>query len=547
MPEEQRLFSLRDYVSVVSRRRWYVVGAIIAALLVAIFFSYSRTPQYRASAQLTYQKQADISSSILGTSPYISTVDVQRELDTAASLMGTEEIARRAQEVLQQTYTGAVPADLAKHISATSLTDTNILRLDAVSTNPNLATAIANAYADGFVAMRKEQAVNQLKMAQRVIKDKMKRYEENNDTANPAYAVYRSRLQDMQLLQTLATGNYLLVARATTPTGPFSPNHPRDLALGLIVGLVAGVALAFLAEQLDIRVHSHEEMAAALGLPVLGRIPPLIKGRKTSELRRADLLVAATEPDGMNAEAFRMLRSNLDFVNVDGDVRSMLITSCTAAEGKTSTTCNLAVTLARAGKRIVVVEADLRRPKANAYFSLPNDVGLSDVVAGRVTLSEALKTVPLSGMEADADRRRAPGGTVVEPTGLRVLTSGSLPPNPGEIATSRRMTEIIEELEDQADLVLVDSPPFFAVGDAGALARAVDGVLVVMMIERVTKGMLREAAAFLAHLPCRRLGIVATNFTADTGQGYRYKYYRREESPDRSASGTAPGVGVLAE
>jgi len=518
VPDEPRVQSLRDYLAVISRRRWYVVGAIIAALVVSLGYSYTRTPQYRATAQLTYQKQADALAMIFGSTSYFSTLDVQTELQTSAELFGTQEMARRASLELGQP----ISSTLQRNVSATVVPSTNVLQIHVVSADPQQAAQVANAYARSFVSWKRSLAVDQIRQAEDGVLKKLQRYTLPRDAANPGYVALQGRLQDLRVVEGMVTGNYSVAAEATVPTSPFSPSHKRDAILGLLAGLLVGIGLAFVADQLDTRVHSQDELSEALQLPVLGRIPPLTRKK---DVARSELLVTVGDPSGIAAEAFRMLRGNLDFVNVDGDVRSILVTSCSEGEGKTSTVSNLAVTLVRAGKRVILLEADLRRPKLHRYFEVPAAPGLSDVVAGRVPLADALRSVPLQPVDAPQALETAAIGMGE----LVLLTAGTLPPNPGEIVTSRRMRSLVEELERSADIVLVDSPPFFAVGDAVALADKVDGLLLVVRMEHVTKVMLKDAATLLRSLPCRRLGIAATNFGA-AGTPYHYRYQTEGEA-----------------
>jgi capsular exopolysaccharide synthesis family protein len=268
-----------------------------------------------------------------------------------------------------------------------------------------------------------------------------------------------------------------------------------------------------------VRVHSTDDLSAKLGLPIIGRIPKF--SRRDMQSGR---LAVVTDPDGVAAEAFRMLRGDLDFVSVDAKVSSMLVTSCTRDEGKTTTLCNLGVTFARAGKRVVIIDADLRRSKVHAYFDLRNTVGLSSVISGRTKLEDVVHAIPVPVAD---DTAAAAAGR------LGVITSGPLPPNPGEIVTSKRLARLIETLTQSFDVVLVDSPPFLAVGDAAALSVDLDGVLMVMKMGYVTKPMVKEAREWLDHVQCRKLGIVVTNYSLDGGAGYGYSYYRNYSSEVR--------------
>jgi non-specific protein-tyrosine kinase len=314
------------------------------------------------------------------------------------------------------------------------------------------------------------------------------------------------------------------------------PQHTRDLMLGLLIGLVLGIGAVTLLEQLDIRVHSQDEFAEGTGMPMLGRLP-----RVGKEVAKDASLLVLDEPDGPTAEAFRMLRGNLDFINVDGEIQSIMVSSPSQGEGKSTTVCNLAVTLARTGKHVIVVDCDLRRPRVHHYFGMKNRHGVSTVVTGHASVGDALQVVrpPAETASEPARPSEGRGGS------LRVLTSGPLPPNPGEIVTSRSIATLIQDLTTQSDLVLVDAPPFLAVGDAAALSRAVGGIMVVMRLGTITKTMLKETADFLEPLPCRKLGIVATNLPTE-GAGYRYEYRRAkaEEEPATPSSLTAPDVPV---
>jgi non-specific protein-tyrosine kinase len=241
-----------------------------------------------------------------------------------------------------------------------------------------------------------------------------------------------------------------------------------------------------------------------------------------------------TEPSSSGAEAFRMLRGNLEFMDIDDKVRSILVTSCTQGEGKTTTLCNLAVTLARSGKRVIVLDCDLRRPRVHHYFGLKNANGVSTVVAGKCSITDAVQDVRVPVLE-EADGSQP--SSAVPP--VKVLTAGPIPPNPGEIVTSRRLAGMIPELTVHADLVLIDAPPFLAVGDASSLARTAGGLVLVMKLGEITRPMLKEAADFLAPLPCHKLGIVLTNLERD-GAARRYKYYSKTSAADTEAEAGAP-------
>lgn len=519
--------TLRDYLAVLRRRKWLLIASVIALTAAAGAYSYSRTPLYRSTVSLAYERQSDPTGSI---GQYYSYVDVEREMKTAAKIIQGPGMGDKAAALLGA---GSSP-DIPGSVSAESMADTNLLVIRAVADSPTKAKTIADAYARVFVDWRIAVVRKQLSDAAAVLEQRLKEFSTPESRAlDPGtYYSLAGQLSALDTAKALTNGNYRVVEVASAPTAPFSPDHVFDLAVGLLAGLVVGLGLVLLAEQLDVRVRAETDFGDALELSVLGRLPQIprnvIKGGE---------LVALDDPESPSAEAFRMLRGNLDFVAVDADVRSILVTSCTPAEGKTSTVCNLAVTLTRANKRVVVVEADLRRPKIHSYFNVDSEVGLSSVIAGRLSLEQALRAVRIPKPGVDA------GGNGTGETGLLqgeadlwVLTSGPIPPNPGEIVTSERMSAIIAALRDRADVVLIDSPPFLAVGDAAALAPKVDGLLLVLKQGVVTKAMLSDTVDFLRPLPCRKLGLVLTDAHFD-GASHRYRYYRQRRPTQTTRTG----------
>ena len=233
-------------------------------------------------------------------------------------------------------------------------------------------------------------------------------------------------------------------------------------------------------------------------------------------------------------ECLRLRVLDLEFTRVDDDVKSLLVTSSVQGEGKSVCVANLAVTLAMGGKKVFIVDADLRRPRQHQYFGLENAVGVSTVVTGQTSLDDALRKVhlePVTGANEVDFKTWAGGGESL--SRIYVLTSGPLPPNPGEIVSSRRFAAVIETLAEEADIVLVDSPAMLAVGDTAALASLVDGLVFLVDMQRAKRPMLQQAADQLVRLPCRSLGIVLRVEGAKSGGGY-YSSYRYYEYADGS-------------
>jgi Mrp family chromosome partitioning ATPase len=270
-------------------------------------------------------------------------------------------------------------------------------------------------------------------------------------------------------------------------------------------------------------VRTAQEIGERLGgLPLLARIPT-----PSRRLQRDQRLVMAEEPTGVQAEAFRMLRTNLDFATLGRDVRSIMVTSAVEQEGKSTTVANLAVALARAGQRVVLVDLDLRRPFVEKFFKLEGP-GVTQVALGHVSLDEALS--PVAIMDA-----RSPGAAKANGNGngnhggavkgvLEVLPSGPIPPDPGEFVGTAALTEILEQLRHRADIVLVDAPPTLHVGDAMTLSTKVDGILVVTRMKVVRRHMLAELGRILAGSPTPVLGFIVTGASEEEGYGSGYGY-----------------------
>jgi Mrp family chromosome partitioning ATPase len=358
-------------------------------------------------------------------------------------------------------------------------------------------------------------------------------------------------LKDLQILQATSLGNYRVLAPATVPSVPYAPTPLRSAILGLAIGLFAGIGLAFLLEEIGTRVRKPDQIATAMRQPILGCIPKI--SRKAIKLGTP---VTLSHPDGAAAGAFRMVRTNLDLMGLDSDVRSIAVTSCNKGEGKSVSVANLAVAMALAGKKVVLVDAALRSPRQHEMFHIANEVGVSTVVARRSTLADSLVPVELqpdngpghddfAAWTAGADSRAR----------LYVLPSGPLPPNPGEIVASRHFADIIQVLKCEADLVLIDTPDMLASGDTSAIAATADGVIFLVDMHTIKKPQLVTAAEQLRRLPIRMLGLLvrtqgkhSTSYYYTPGKyyyGYAYtddgtNVIERRRSCGRRATDRAP-------
>ena len=534
--------TLRDYLGVLWRRKWLMLLVVVAAAAAAYLFAWRQTPQYLATATLLYEKPLDVANPLTGYG-YTDPTERNLELQTVADLIASPDMQQRADALLRER--GVSSSDYAVTSSTVSDTQSGIYRntvtIDASGPDPAVAAAAANAYAETYVVWRQEQMQAQIAKAISALERKLLTYDEAEQTSSD-YLVLQQRLSDLEILKATATGNYRVLTPATEPAAPFAPRPLRSAVLGFGVGLFAAIGLAFVLEQFDTRLREPDDVTAILSSPILARIPKI----PTKELH-ADALVCLTKPRGHAAEAFRLLRTNLEFMSIDQDVRSLALTSSLQGEGKSVTLANLAIAMAVGGKRVVVVDGDLRRPQMHNYFGLDNRAGVSTVVTGQTPLSGALQRfsppvgaetiVALRGPDARALAGIVNGNVALD---IRVLTSGPLPPNPGEIVSSQVFGEIITRLSRDADVVLVDSPAMLAVGDTVALCSKVDGFVFLVELNVARRPHLERAAEQFTRMPTKLLGLVVARGKEDEGSYYYYGYGRNGTSERAKKAVRAP-------
>lgn len=530
-PSDSRELTLRGYIRAVRVRVWLVVVVVALSTATAFVLANSQTRMFQASARLMYAQPTDISNPTASDSS-INVDSLLLELQSVGNNIDNPAVQARAMEILGErggvpkyTVTTSVVAP-PDNSSGTSYADSVLVT--AETTSPTVSAKIANAYADAVIAIRKEAEQGRYRAAEQVVKNQMELYATPAAKLSADYVNLAQQLGNLQIAEATAIGGFKVIVPATPPKSPSSPQPAKSAAIGFAVGLLAGIGLAFVVGRLDTRVRTHREAAEIIGLPVLGRVP-----RIQRQQLRTHGLVALTDPDGHLSEALRMLRSSLEWAGIDDHLHSLLITSCVKGEGKTLTTCNLAVTLARAGKKVIVVDADLRDPRVHTVFGLPNAVGLTSVVIGQTALKEALQifrpspatSSPVTGRPVSWPQNVHESSTAALGEGsLLVLTSGPLPPDPGEVAASRRLASALKEVASlNADYVLVDAPPILSVGDAGPLSSSVDGLLLVANLEKIRRATLLDGRELLDALPCRKVGVVVVGERVDHQDYYRYQ------------------------
>lgn len=510
---------LSDYTRVLWRRKWVVIAAAILGLMLALGRAYITTPLYRAETTLIYERPLDVSNPFSGS--YSSAQDRETELSSVPSIITSPDVTAGAREQLKASdiTTGySVTAGPPENVTAgTPGTGTTVV-VTATSPSAPVAKRVADAYATAFTEYRKEQEKERVRQAIRVIQNQVDAFATPESRRSAEYYTLLQRLQDLQILEATATGNFRILVPATAPSRPFSPMPIRDGIIGLAAGLVIGIGLALLSEQFDTRVRTQEEAAAIVGMPVVGIVP-----RLPAKMLDVRPLAVLADPRGAMAEAIRKVRGNLEFANVDGDLKSLIVTSSLQHEGKSLMVCNLALSMAATGKRVLLVDGDLRRPRIHVYLDLPNTEGVATVLTGKGDLREALLSVPVEPRFANpATQVRT--REVAASEHLHVLTSGPVPPNPAELVASRSFATMIAEAQQDHDLVIIDSPSVLAVGDTAAMARSVNGLVFVVDLMRAKRPFLREAARQIGQMPCRKVGLVVTTDTSSHRYRHHYEY-----------------------
>jgi polysaccharide biosynthesis transport protein len=514
---EHDVSTLRDYLRVLRRRKWVV---ILIALLVpglTVFLSLQQSARYESSAEVLLDQQ-DLSSSLTGIENPNVTQDPARFIQTQVDLARVPTVADRVRRA-----TGA-RLNLLANSSVSGRNDSNILDFTVTTSSPRASKLLATEYARQFTKYKSELDATPFLRARDVVRQRLNELFAAGDTRSSLYRQLQQK--DQQLAQAIAlrTSNAYLVRPASEAT-KVRPRPRRSGIVGLGLGLAFGIALAFLWELVDTRVRSATELAHRLGLPLLARIP-----EPPRRIRRKNRLVMISDAQGVHAEIFRMLRTNLEFANLERDARTIMFTSSVGEEGKSTTLANLGIALARSGKRVVLVDLDLRRPMLHRFFNSQRLPGLTDVALGHAELKDAVGLV-LSGQSGDATDR-SNGRGVVEGT-LEVLQAGALPPDPGEFVGTRSVSEILARLRASADYVLIDAPPLLNIGDAMVLSAKVDAIVIVARLSVVRRPMLEEVHRIIEAAPAPILGVVVTGTEAEEGAYAGYGYYHYQTSSER--------------
>lgn len=450
---------LRDLISVLRARWIIIVAAALVGGLAALAVSLLTTPTYRAQIQF----YVTVSGGDSAVAAYQGSLGAQQRVQSYAGLVKSTDIAKNVANAARVDVTAQ---DVAEMTTATADADTVLLDVAVTDSDPQRAFAVADAF--GQV----------MPEAIRVI--------ETPDGGGPALA------------------KLTVVSPPSLPTEQVAPVTQQNVAIGLAVGLLVGAGIALMIEMLDRRVKSKEQVEAIASKPVVGAIP--FRTEEDKE-KGNEHVVPFREGHSPAAESFRRLRTNLQFLNVDSPPRVFVLTSSVAVEGKSETAVNLSLALAEAGNSVVLVEADLRRPRVVNYMAMPDKIGLTNVLSGQATLEDVVQETRYEG--------------------VHLLACGPLPPNPSELLASDTAARLIAELRSKYDYVIIDSPPLLPVTDGALLARATDGALLVIRSHRTTTEQVSQSVDNLAKAQANLLGLVmvANKPTSKRSAAYYDAYY----------------------
>ncbi|MCL1801152.1 MAG: polysaccharide biosynthesis tyrosine autokinase [Promicromonosporaceae bacterium] len=444
---------LAEYLNIMRKRLLSIILACLLGLAGGLGISLAATPIFTAQAQVfvSVSGAATMGEMVQGATFTVRAVRTYTQLVSSPLVL---------EPVINELGLTATASQLATQVSASSPLDTQLINVSANDPSPATAAAIANATAESLAI-----AVAQLETPV-------------NGGPSPVQ---------------IST-----VRAAQVPSSPSSPNTMLNVALGLLIGLAAGIGLAILREVLNTKIRHVGDAAQALNIPVLGEVA-------YNALALEHPVILAEAPNSPRAEAFRRLRTNLEFTNVDSGRRALAVTSALPGEGKSSSAINLAITMAVAGHRVALIDGDLRRPSVAKYLGIEGSVGLSTVLIGQAELDD-----------------------VIQPWGndhLDIIAAGVSPPNPSELLGSQRMATVLDELLNRYDVVVFDTSPLLPVTDSAILAHLVGNALLVVGAGTIHRDQVRQAAATLESSGTRLLGMLVNRIPSKAVGGYSYTYY----------------------
>jgi capsular exopolysaccharide synthesis family protein len=510
--------TLRDYVRLLRANRVLIIVLALSCCIAAAVVSASREKRYVGVAHLSFQE--------IGQSNAIAGV-VAAQTQTAAELaaQGAETVLGNAvlQRAKQRLRSSKPVVELRKMLTVDVDTASNLVRIEAESTDARAAAGLANEVATGAVDIQTTAERSRfLQSARRVERQFEQLRRDRNDDGGALALSFADRIATLRTLGVNATPARV-ADRASVPDAPASPKPLRDALFGLFIGLLLAIVIAFVRHSLDRRLRDSQEVQEELDLPVLGFI------RQNALGHAAYVSNGSGYMPEQDVESFRVLRTNLEFFDVDNPPRCIAVTSPLPQEGKSTVAASVAMSFAAAGRRVLLVECDLRRPCLATRLSIDPRPGLSDHLGGQASREQVVQTVALSDGEqpAAAGKPRLDGKL----GSIDVVTAGTPCERPGELLGSERFRTFIDEVCGAYEFVVVDTPPVLAVADTLKILPLMEGVLVCIRADQTTRDQARAFKIALGNLPQRSTGLVITGLKP--GRESDYGYYSSEYATDR--------------
>ncbi|WP_209657615.1 polysaccharide biosynthesis tyrosine autokinase [Clavibacter michiganensis] len=445
--------ALRDFIRMLRRGAVLIILTLLVGVGAAAAFSLLQTPEYEASTKMYVAQSSSGSVQDLQQGNNF----IQQAVKSYADVVTTRAVL---QPVIDEFGLDMTSRELAESVRASAPLDTTIIDITVKDRSRQDAATLADAIGASLTTVV--------------------------GTLVPETIEGTPQVQITQLEQ------------AEIPESPSSPNLPVNIIVGALIGLLIGVGVSLLRETLDNRIRGERDVELVTTKPILGGIAYDPKATERP-------LIVQDDPRSPRAESFRSLRTNLQFLEFGGRSRSFVITSSIQGEGKSTTSSNLALALADSGIKVVLIDADLRRPRLASYMGLEGAVGLTDILIGRAEIEDVIQ----------------PWGSGM----LSILPAGQIPPNPSELLGSQGMARLLQDLEARYDVVLIDAPPLLPVTDAAILSKNAGGAIVVVAAGRTHRTQLKSAIANLTNVGADVLGLVITMLPTKGPDAYGYGHY----------------------